>query len=94
MSEKKLTHSEMIMRVAESEGDFRPPFFYIDKVKEVYGVTVSNSSVTKSIGKFDDRLRCSLVAIKEHCRRLLKQANNDVALCVKVLRRVANNELD
>ena len=88
---EQITKTEAILRIAEEYGDFRPPKFYRIKAKEIYDLDIQAPLVSKTIGKFNDRINCSLVVIKEHARRLLEASNNDVGLCVKVIRRVSKN---
>lgn len=87
------TKTEIVMRIAEQDGDWRPPHYYIARAKELYGVDVKNSTVTKSIGTFNDRLNCSLVVIKEQARRLLSATDGDVGIAVKIIRRVGATDV-
>jgi hypothetical protein len=86
-----ITKTEAILRICEQYGDFHIPKFYRVKAKELYDLDIQAPLVSKTIGKFNDRINCSLVVIKAQARRLLEASNNDVGLCVKIIRRVGKN---
>ena len=65
------TDKDKILSIAEKHGFLHRPKFYLDEVYEQYGTTVTNSSVTKALGTWVNRLRLNKKKVRTKARELL-----------------------
>ena len=73
------TDREIIQMIARKHGSEERPSFYIDKAMSEYRRKVSNSSVTKSIGTYANRIRGKEDILIEQARVLLASCRYDTA---------------
>lgn len=73
------TDREIIQMIARNHGSKERPSFYIDKAMSEYRRKVSNSSVTKSIGTYANRIRGREDLLIEQARSLLASCHYDTA---------------
>ena len=88
---KPKTQKEAILYVAEANGFYHRPSFYIDKVKEKYGMDVKNSQITRSLGTWVNRVNIDSNQVKKKCKELLSLVGYDYGLassCLWVSRRL------
>ena len=77
---REKTHKELIQIMAKKLGNYHKPAVYIKAIKDEYGVEVTNSSLTKSLGSFWSRLRTDESQLLEIGTTLLRACHNDRGL--------------
>ena len=78
--DKEQTHKDLIQLMARRLGNHHKPAVYIKAIKEEYGIEVTNSSLTKSLGSFWSRLRTDESQLLEIGKTLLRACHNDRGL--------------
>lgn len=78
--DKEQTHKDLIQLMARRLGNHHKPAVYIKAIKEEYGIEVTNSSLTKSLGSFWSRLRTDERELVKIGKRLIHACHNDKAL--------------
>jgi len=73
------TDREIIQMIARKHGSGHRPSYYIDKAMTDHRRKVSNSSVTKAIGTYANRLKGSEDALLSHAKSFLASCHFDTA---------------
>ena len=79
------THKEIIQMMAQRLGNHHKPCVYIKAIKDEYGIEVTNSSLTKSLGSFWSRLQTDESLLMEYGKKLLRLCHNDKGLASYII---------
>jgi hypothetical protein len=89
----RLNDKQLVNSVATDIGTFHKPSFYKAYIRETYGREVSLSTIVKTLGTYRMRIsRLSLLLVGQ-AERLLVSANNDINLCISILRRIYSGKI-
>ena len=82
---REQTHKDLIQLMGRRLGNHQKPCVYIQAIKDEYGIEVTNSSVTKSLGSYWSRLKTDESSLVEIGKRLLHACHNDIALASYII---------
>ena len=77
---KEETQKETVQLMARRLGLHHKPCVYLKAIKDEFGMEVSNSVLTKSIGSLFNRLQSDERQLVKHGKQLLKACRNDKGL--------------
>lgn len=83
MAKKKMeesTQRDLIQRVARQIGNWRRPHEYITAIKDEFGIDVSNSQITRSLGNYWARVNCDEEGLLSIAKQLVHACHNDKSL--------------
>lgn len=87
-----LNDRQLVNLAVKEKGYYRKPAYYIDYIEDSFGRSVSNSTVTKTIGTYNMRKKRLYQVIEDKAKVLLYSAHNDIHICFNVLRRVYDQD--
>jgi len=91
---KPKTHTEAVRQIAKRYGHNRRNQFYISKCLELFDLDISSSTISRAIGRYQDRMFRAFPndgpsKAELSAKKLLKSTDGDVVVAHKILDSVA-----